>query len=116
MKQPLILIDDGDVALFESVEDLEHYVESPDISNYKVFDAEGQRVNLTEASPIAIKQRLFGAVSVSRIVASNSCISAVEELEELLRVFLHRVTGNIYDNGALPELLKVLQAKIGYTR
>jgi hypothetical protein len=118
MKLPLILSDNGEVNLFESVEDLERYVESPDIINYRVFDSNGDVLKLN-TSPTPTRQKgLFNIVRITpvQVVIGESHVNEVAELEERLREFLLRVTGKSYIQSPLTELLTVLQTTIGYTR
>lgn len=120
MKLPLILCENGDVDLFESVADLERYVESPDIAGYRVFDANGDVLHLTtvQPQPASNEKGWLGVVRVVpvRIDVDAPRVNAVEELEGLLRDFLSRATDKAYDRSALPELLTVLQATTGFTR
>lgn len=45
MKEPLILIYGWELSLFKKKEDVERYVESPDIDDYVLFDAAGARLS-----------------------------------------------------------------------
>ena len=96
MKLPLFLYELGDLQMFESLAALELDVESPDIGNYRIFDAEGTefgfegtvdqplenlkktgwfssvqilpvRVNCTQ--PISIASQQFEEISVPRVAA-----------------------------------------------
>lgn len=119
MTPPLILCENGDVNLFEFVEDLERYVESPDIAAYRVFDANGDVLHLTTEEPVSGKKRWLNIVRrvvPVRIDVDAPRANAAGELESILRAFLVRATGKSYDQGALPELLVALQATIGFTR
>lgn len=118
MKLPLFLCENGDVDLFESVEDLEHYVESPDVADYRVFDASGDVLHLTTAQPATRQKGWLNIVRVVpvRVDVGESPVNAVDELEERLRDFLSRTMGKSYHKSALPELLTALQATIGFTR
>lgn len=118
MKLPLILCENGDVDLFESVEDLERYVESPDIAGYRVFDGSGDVLHLTTAQPTPGQKGWLSMVRIVpvRVDIGEARLNAADELEERLRDFLSRATGKSYNQSALPELLTVLQATIGFTR
>jgi len=116
MTPPFVLCDKGDVTLFESVDDLERYVETPDIASYRVFDASGQVFRLTSAQPSSTQKGGFGLVSVSRVSVSESQVNDGAALEVLLRDFLQRATGRSFDRSALPDLLAALRATIGFTR
>jgi hypothetical protein len=116
MKPPLIVSDNGDVDLFESIEDLERYIESPDVSSLRAFDANGQVLCLMTRHPVPTPQKLLNIVFVDRVSVSESGVQEVAELEALLRNFLFRVTGQLFDSAALPDLLKVFRAKIGFQR
>lgn len=108
MKLPLILCDNGDVALFESVEDLERYVESPDIDSYRVFDANGDVLHLT--TPASNKKSRSWGVQIDSVQVDADALraNAVKDLEGELRDFLSRVTGKVYEQSTLPELLAIL--------
>lgn len=116
MSPPFILCDKGDVALFESIEDLERYIESPDIASYRAFDANGQVLCLMTMYPTPAPQKLVSIVPVDRVTVSESGVHEVTELETLLRDFLFRATGQLFERGALPELLTVLRAENGWRR
>lgn len=118
MRLPLILCESGDVSLFESVEDLESYVESPDIAGYRVFDANGNLFHLTTAQPTSNKTGTVHVIPVFpvRIDIVESPVNAARELETLLRGFLLHATGTLYDQMILSELLGILQKTIGFTR
>lgn len=118
MTPPLILCENGDINLFEFVEDLERYVESPDIAAYRVFDANGDVLHLTTEEPVSEKKRWLNIVQVVpvRIDVDAPRANAAGELEGILRAFLIRATGKPYGQSALPELLAALQATIGFTR
>ena len=116
MSAPFILIDKGDVNLFESIKDLERYVESPDIAGYQVFGANGQVLHLTTIHPASTPKRWANVVSVDRVTVSESRVHEIAKLEILLRDFLFRSTGKLFDQSALPELLTILQATFGFTR
>lgn len=45
MKEPLILIYGSELSLFKKKENVERYVESPDLDNYVLFDAAGARLS-----------------------------------------------------------------------
>ncbi|NJN13092.1 MAG: hypothetical protein HC815_36295 [Richelia sp. RM1_1_1] len=47
MKVPIIVYDDGDVLIFESVDLAENYLEPFDIHLYKAYDSEGHLLHLT---------------------------------------------------------------------
>lgn len=116
MKLPLILCENGDVDLFESIEDLERYVESPDIADYRVFDAAGDVLHLTTAQPTTGQKGTGqkGWLNMVRVIPVRIDIgrprmNAINELEKRLRDFLSRTTGKSYNQSTLPELLTVLK-------
>jgi len=41
VKQPLFLVEGRDVSVFQTPDDLDRFVESPDLAEYRVFDSEG---------------------------------------------------------------------------
>jgi hypothetical protein len=115
MIPPLILFDKGDVLLFQSVDELQSYIESPDVSNYRLFDADGQVLSLSVVAPDPSRKKPIELVSVSRVVVGDSREKAATELELLLRDFLSRATGKNYMGTSLHDLLVLLQTTIGFT-
>lgn len=116
MIPPLIVSDNGDLDLFESIEDLERCIESPDVSSLRAFDAKGQVLSLMTRNPVPTPQKMINIVFIGRVTVGESGIHEVAELETLLRNFLFRVTGQLFDSANLPELLKVFREKIGFQR
>lgn len=118
MKPPLVLYDQGDLMLFESAEDLERYVESTDIIGYRVFDSNGDIVHLTTTPSSSEVRNRMRIVRIAPVRGSTNIprINAEQELEDLLRTFLMRITGKSHNQSVLTELLAELQAVIGFTR
>lgn len=114
MKSPLILIDGNDVNFFLSKSDLEKYVESPDISIYKVFDFEGKKLKLVSKSNSADDdgpEWLVRPSDVTLEIADGD--NSQNELAETLRTILFQIDGIHYD-GLLIDLLKRIAFLNGY--
>lgn len=48
MKRPIIIYDNGDLLIFESIEKAESYLEPIDIDIYTGYDSQGHLLSLTE--------------------------------------------------------------------
>jgi len=117
MAAPLILSDQGDVAVFETVRDLERYVESPDVAAYRVYDASGRRYFFKGYRNSAMDDSVFHQVKSVQLDEENPGHDAGEELMELLRSYLRRVEHR--EPSATLSLQQIVQRTIeisGYTR
>lgn len=112
MKQPIFLIDHGDISAFSSPEDLEMYVESPDIADYLVFDAAGRQLELH-----SITGRRGSVVDIDsvRLVAVFG-MPQTDLLRNSLKSFLNRLDIPTSDHDELPELIKTFVEVVGYTK
>jgi len=113
MKLPLLLFDDGDISVFERVEDLERYVESPDVGGYIVFDASGSKFSF--GVPVGkVGVRIIDVKGVKLIPAESS----VEEVDLVNRIrkFLLRVGVDAADRNSLSEVLDLLIDRVGFTK
>jgi hypothetical protein len=105
MKTPIFINERGDVSVFESVEDAEHYIEPIDVANneYVGYDSEGRLLQLTVTD--ANRVNIRSAESVPRHAA---------ELRKALTWFLSYVgvSENWLSNASLQELVeKMLEYK-----
>lgn len=117
MVAPLILSDRGDIALFETVRDLERYVESPDADTYKVYDALGQRHFFKGQGVFPQSKAVVLGVRPLQLDEENPGPQEAEELMQLLRSYLKRV-GNPGPVNSLPldQLIQKTIEMCGYTR
>lgn len=90
MKPPIIIYDNGDLLIFESIEKAESYLEPIDIDIYTAYDCEGHLLFLIEQ----------GERVTIRLAETEP--NHVNELRHVLIDFLSRI-GNEYD-----ELSKAL--------
>lgn len=112
MKTPFFLIDNGDVSAFSSGQELEKYVESPDIGDYLVFDTSGRKFELQSA-----QKRAGAIVDIDRVqlIRSNEAPQP-HLLRGILSSFLEKLNVPILTDDDLPELVRLLVKTIGYTR
>ena len=89
---PFILVQEGEILLFRSLDALARYVEAPDLAGARAYDSEGRAVLLS--SP-PVKKR-FGVVSVPPVTASVTDHQQHDELREVLRNY-------VVDRASLPE-------------
>jgi hypothetical protein len=110
MKSPIILVEGQDVSLFASAAALEHYVESPDIECYRVFDADGQVLSLTSDTPPPKRGLRLGWVAVGKVRLSRRepPEAAPTELAQILSDFLARLTGRSREGADLGDLIREL--------
>ena len=113
MKNPIFLIDSGDVLLFRTTHDLELYVESPDISGYVAYDSEGMRLRLISSSDDSEARLIKPAHSVL-IDRSSPIEYAAEDLRQELAEFLLRLGARAGDQ-SLESLIAAVENSIGYT-
>lgn len=108
MKPPIILVEGQDVSFFASAAALECYVESPDIESYRVFDAEGQILNLTSDTPPSKRGHRVGWVAVGKVKVSGRepPEAAPAELAQILSDYLARLTGQSHEVADLAELVR----------
>lgn len=113
MKTPLLLLDNGEISAFASSQDLEMYVESPDIAGYSLFDATGQPLGLKS------KPRRAGFVVDVDPVVLFEILDAPKPglLRSEIRGFLDRLDVVTSDDDDLEvKLIDLLVGKIGYTK
>lgn len=91
MVGPWILSDQGDIAVFETVSDLERYVESPDVAAYRVYDASGRRYFFKGHRNCSTEETVFQKIQSVELDEENPGPGAVDELVDLLRSYLTRV-------------------------
>lgn len=110
-----ILIDDGDITLFSSIEALERYVESPDIDRYTVFDNNGVRLHFESTSKVAGPKSKIAIVPVVPVRLKVNELGDVDSktLLSYIRDFLTRVTGKTLGDGQLSEMITKVQDVVG---
>jgi hypothetical protein len=89
---PFILVHEGEISLFRSLDALARYVEAPDLAGARAFDSEG-RVVLLSSPPV---KKRFGFVSVPPVTAWITDDLKRDELREALRNY-------VVDRAGLPE-------------
>jgi hypothetical protein len=100
MKTPIIIYEHGDISFFESVQDVERYLEPIDVKNdeYIAYDSEGRLLQLS------VEHR----TPVDRVVLSYSETQPMHalELKQILLDFFTRVGVNKewLSNATLEEL------------
>lgn len=90
MKLPLFLSEQGDLHMFESLADLELSVESPDIGDYRIFDADGSEFGFEGEliqPPENLKKGWFASVQVLpvRVDCAHPFSTAPQQFAEILR-------------------------------
>ncbi len=90
MKPPLFLSEQGDLQMFESLDDLELSVETPDVAGYRVFDSEGFEYGFEQQQiqPKGnLKKTWFGSVQILpvRVNWSKPLATAPQEFDGILR-------------------------------
>ncbi|MDR0771479.1 MAG: hypothetical protein LBE75_09875 [Burkholderiales bacterium] len=117
MNLPLILSDQGDVAVFETMKDLESYVESPDAADCRVYDASGRRYFFKGYREPCFKRSFVEKVEAVHIDREQLGLDEAEELTLLLRSYLQRSGLRDSTEGwPLRQLLKKTIEISGYTR
>jgi hypothetical protein len=117
MAAPLILSDRGDIAVFETICDLERYVESPDAAEYRVYDASGQRYFFKGYQEPSKVDAIVRKVQSVQLDEEHPGPQATEELAQLLRSYLQRVGyREPVDSWPLQQLVKKTIELSGYTR
>lgn len=110
--KPYILFDGRDISLFESLDGASKGIESPDVNDVLVTDAEGRIFQLVPEQPLS-KSRFF--VNVSRVipVPSNKRLSA-EEFTDKLRSCLTALGVSFPADATAPTLVKLVEEVVGY--
>jgi hypothetical protein len=117
IKLPLILSDRGDVSVFETVRDIERYVESPDAAEYRVYDAAGQRYFFKGYRQPSKGKSLFQRVDCVQLDLESPGPLATDELVQVLRSYLARRKRRETGAGlSLNQLVERTIALSGYTR
>ncbi|MEZ5499832.1 MAG: hypothetical protein R3E77_10440 [Steroidobacteraceae bacterium] len=117
MTAPLILSDQGDVAVFETVRDLERYVESPDIAAYSVFDTSGRRYFFKGCQDTSRDNAIFQGVNSAELDQENPGHIAQDELAAILRSYIRRVERcDPTETLSLQQLVQKTIDLCGYTK
>ena len=115
MRLPLIICEQGDLDLFESIESACNYLEPIDIRNdeYIGYDASGQLLKLEikciDKSFLGIKTKL------EKVIITETKIYCEKELIEKILMFFKRSEKDEKSRD-LNRLLSQLTTKIGYTK
>ena len=122
IKPPIILYDNGDVNLFQSIEQAEGYIESPDVldNRYVAYDAEGMPLALIAPKTKTLKIfgiALLGSNKVS-IMVNQQDKACPDELKRILSDLLknQHISDKYVNNATLSELVDKCIEVIGYTR
>lgn len=117
MTAPLILSDQGDIAVFETVRDLERYVESPDAAEYRVYDTSGQRYFFKGYREPSKGRAVVQKAQPVQLDEEDPGPQSAEELAQLLRRYLQRVGHREpVESWSLRQLVQKTIELIGYTR
>jgi hypothetical protein len=118
MKPPFILCDGNDVSIFKNMEDLKRYIESPDITSYQLFDADGNvlKLILAQGSSVDFKGffRVYSVAPVE-VKLDESIPNNKTQLETILCNFLKLVDPSYKENHHLDDLISSLINTVGYT-
>ncbi len=124
MKPPIIVSDPGNIDLFESVQEAERYLETPDVDDGQtmVYNSEGRRLSLevvTEPSTklLGIEINCIRTEKI-RIGRHESLPVHGNELRQLLIDFLTRVGAapELFHNTTLEGVLDKAIQRCGFTR
>lgn len=122
MKPPIIVNDHGDVSIFQSVEDVERYLESPDVleNRYSAYDSEGRLLVLKAPKPQTGKFFGIQSISVDKVAISSdeSQPQHSEALKEVLRDLLiqFHVPSTWIEKATLSDLLTKSIEQVGFTK
>jgi hypothetical protein len=117
MLLPLLLSDRGDISVFETVRDLERYVESPDAFEYKIYDASGQRFFFKGDRPASKGVAFISKWRSMRLDIENPGLHEGDELSKVLRAYLQRVGySDPIEPGSLQHLVLKTIELTGFTR
>jgi hypothetical protein len=112
-----ILADGGDLLVFRTQQDLERYVESPDIDGYRAFDSNGAQYEFAVASAGEGSHRIGIAIQPVSLVKRNDRSRASEELKALVASYLDRKSSGMdHQESNLEMLLATLVDTIGFSR
>lgn len=114
MYPPYVLVDEGDITLFNSIAALEKYVESPDFQRHIVFDSRGRRYKFKNMPDIRGGRR-FCVVPVlaGQVELDDAPIATGDDLISLVKSYLLKAKGTVPNKGGLPEMLREVQALTG---
>ena len=117
MKLPIIVVEPGDIAIFETIADAESYLESPDVlaNRYVAYDSEGRLLRLVAVKPNRISEG--GLISVGPVRVFDTESNHVDELRRVLIAFLTRLGELETDLSrlSLGALLEKSIGRLGYT-
>lgn len=115
MKPPYFVVEGGDVNIFPSIDAVERGLESPDIECYRVFDADGQVLNLISDAPRPRSTSFISLVVVGKVkvVPRDPPEMASTELAHILSNYLERLTGRPVKAINLGDLIQEIKRKSG---
>lgn len=122
MKPPIIVNDHGDVSIFQSIEDAERYLESPDVleNRYAAYDSEGRLLTLKAPKPETSKFLGIQLISVDKVAISSdeSQPQHSEVLKDVLRKLLKHfhVPPAWLGKATLSDLLTKSIEQVGFTK
>lgn len=122
MEPPIIVYEPGDVMIFQSVEDAERYLESPDVleNRYVAYDSEGTFLKLEAPQSRAIAFLGTSVVPVEKVTISSGepQPSHLEDLKQILRESLEHfsVPREWLQRATLNDLLTKSIELAGFTR
>jgi hypothetical protein len=126
MRPPLFLSEMGDILMFKSLEDIERYIELPEVKNSRVFDAEGTefglQISAVDTADQAIRwyAKLVQPVHVPviRVVADIPLMTPRVEFEGILREYLSDsdLDTNLLRSMSLTDLVSYLESANRFTR
>lgn len=119
IKLPIVVSEGGDVMIFESLSDAEHYLESIDVlqNRYRGYDSNGKLLRFVAAAPLCGEQIMSnGPVRIN--VAESIPSHGVELKKTLVEVLFRLNQGAEADllNLPLEALLQKSVSSLGYTR
>jgi len=121
MKPPIIVVyEPGDVNIFQSIEDAERYLESPDVDQLIAYDSEGRFLDLKVPESKGLSFLGIGVIPVTKVTISSaeSQPAHIEDLQEILHGLLQHLEVSMewLEKATLDDLLVKSIEQIGFTR
>jgi hypothetical protein len=117
MKAPFILYDKGDISIFESMETLTRYVESPDLINYRVFDSDGLEIPLKSTGD-CVDRSPWRLISIDPVAVESTevLVDSSNDLVAILREYLKLLEPDKNVSIlSLHALISMVRGRIGFT-
>lgn len=121
MKPPIIVNENGALTFFQSITDVERYLEPIDVRNqeYVAYDSDGRQLELgveqeTMAGWLGLGKTIRERV---RIVQAEETATHAEELKKILRVFLQKLGGpsDSLHTATLQDLITASTQRMGFS-